>query len=430
MRMAKFHFGTALLVGMMWATAAGAQTGLPTSDAVEQWMKGPEQHLPGWNVQVHPPALTFRLRYAVSVHATANIAKAHLAGHDLHVFLRVTESKGWQSIVRHSSMNNLPNKADLEVSEDFFAEPGAYRIVIVLYDLQARAHGTWFKSVEVPGGESLPAYANAPPVDFIDDDGPFFAEVSPVVQPIDNPYPKRVDIVLNLTERSELEMSRDGSPHHRRFHAPGSASPDWTLDRPPQEVASEAVLSMGELLASWRLDGCVRVSAFDAIHAKTYLDRASSLDPGSLLKELQRNRDVAQVDAHTLTLRLKSGDFVRSFVQQIIDDHSGCDSVTAPAARMIIVISDELIFPEGEQLQSAEPALGDRTRFYLLRLAIPDPGSQFHYDYVSGRGMRMAGGRFDEVPLLMQDLHPQRFDITKPRDFQKALSHLAAALRE
>ena len=423
---AKFYLGATLLTIAILASAACAQDqgGLPPPAVVDEWLRGPEQHAPGWNVQVRAPALTFRLRYAVAIRAHGDIAKAHLASHELHVFVRVTDGEGWTSRVRHSSVANLPNRADLEVMENFYALPGTYRVAIILYDVQAKRHGTWFKSVEVPEGERLPDYDNAPPVDFISPEGPFVMNVAPRTVPIETHRPERLDIVLNLTERVELELSHPNATRSHRWSPWGFSSPDWMLDRAPQDVVSEGLLGMGELLAAWRPEGCVRVSAFDAIRAKTYLDRASSFTAQEILEELRSNRNTAAVDARTLALRRKAGDFFRSFLQNIIDDHSGCESKAAPATRSVIVISDEMVFPEGEPLQSAEPAAGQPMRVYLLRLAIPDFGSQFHFEAGSSGVVRMSSGRFDQVSRLVQDLHPQRFDITQPRDFQKLLPHL------
>src|ERR1700757_4901442 len=80
---------------LLIAVSAYAQDVIPSASTIDQWLRGPEVHLPGWEVHVQSPILTFQLRYAVAIRGRADIARAHLAGHDLHVFIRVADKKGW-----------------------------------------------------------------------------------------------------------------------------------------------------------------------------------------------------------------------------------------------------------------------------------------------------------------------------------------------
>jgi hypothetical protein len=415
-----------LLLGSAVAAYGQHPPDIPSPATIDAWLHGAEEHLPGWSIHVQSPILTFQMRYAVAIRARADIARAHLTGHDLHVFVRVADPKGWLPIPRHSSLPRLPGKADVMVSENFYATPGDYRVAFIVYDSVARTHGIWFRSVHVPD-DALPIkYAHPSEVEFIDAENPFLRYATPVPHPIENAHPLRIDVVVNLTERVELELDRQTALANTARRAPNRLTPDWMLDEPEQDVTSQSLLSVAEAVAAIDPKGCVRVSAFDAIRAKTYLDRRSTINIAHLMEELKLSRNVAQVDQRTLALRQKSAEFFRSFVQRIVDDRTACDDASsALAERAVVIVSDEMMFPKDEPLQSVEPATGNgNIRFYFLRLAIPDFERQSHFDYITGMRLRMASGRFDEVARLLSDLHPRRFDLAQPKDFERALPQL------
>ena len=424
------YAGKILLIALaVAASLVHAQDALPSEATIQQWIQGPEVRLPGWSVHVRAPALTFQLRQAVAIRARGDIEKAHFTGHEMHVYVRVADRKGWLPIPRHSHLAQLPRKADVMVSEDFFARPGDYRIAFIVYDAMTKKHGTWLRSVHVPEPDLPLAWNDVPEIEFIDAERPLQTLATPAALSIETNHPLRIDLVVNLTERAEMEMLSANAPASSGRHQVDPLTPDWMLDRAPQDVMTESLLSIAEALSAFHPNGCVKVSAFDAIRAKAYLDRSKGFDTAKLLEELKHNRNVAVVDQHTLALRERSAEFFRKFVQEIVDDNSACKSVPGPASRAVILVSDEMLFPNEDLIQSVEPNPAERnTQYFFLRLAIPDYGPVGHVEYRNGLRLRMASGRFDEVPRLLRDLHPRRFDMSQPKDFERVLLQLKDAI--
>ena len=404
-----------MLLTLVAAAAAHAQADLPSDAEVDRWMQGPEQHLPGWSVHVQPAVLTFELRFAVAIKAYASVHKAKLALHDLHVFVRVNDEASQYVEKHHGAIRKIPGTADVAVAETFYAKPGDYLVAFAVYDAINKTHGVWKKSVHVAGSHCLlPDYPQATPVEFIDPDAPFAPTSLPSLPAVGNPQPLQVDIVLNLTERKELELE-----------------PNWSLEASQQNFATQSILSIARTLAALPVNGCVRLSAIEATRAKVYLDRASTLDTAALLKTMQTSRNVNQVDLHTLALRKTASTFIKDFIDRTVKQSPACDTVVA-GERVILLVSDSLMFPEHSSLDPVDWPPGVQVRTYLFRLTVPDMGELYDYLGVSRRMRLLRLSRYpdDQVGTLLKPLDPHVFKITQPKDFQKALTTLMDDLKK
>ncbi|MGZ5545454.1 MAG: hypothetical protein ACXWIU_12330 [Limisphaerales bacterium] len=422
--------------------AAPAQTPdapeVPTHIPVGKWLSEPEQHLPGWTIHVDPPVLTFPLRLAVTVRGEATVSKTKLTGHDLHFFVKVSDATGnWFPDRRYSSIHNLPKSGIVTVTERFFAKPGDYQITLLIYDSKNDTHGVWHRSVHVAAEDSLLNYPSAPEVQFIDPDEPFKGGAAPTLPPLENHKPLLVDIVLNLTERSELELrerprSYLGDPmiHGGGTHfAPQTITPDWQLGRPRQNFTTETLLSIANTMNQLKVNGCVRVSVVDAVRSKVLLDRRSIADPGTLLASMNERRNTQKVDAHVLVMRQQAGTFLHNFLQSMIADTSACNESVKPVERAIVLISDALVFPESSQLTPLTPptVVTPATHFYFFRMTV--------HEYIHQIGMgrayvALAMSPDDQVGRLLVNLDVRRFDLSQPKDLQKALPKFMEALAQ
>jgi hypothetical protein len=402
---------------------------------VSRWIDEPEQHLPGWTFRVDGPVMTFQMRMAVTVKAEANVRKAKLVGHDLHFFVKVADANGhWFPQRRYSSIEKLPNSGDLSVTERFFAKPGDYQVAFVIYDAVSGEHGVWKHPVHVQQEESLVSHPSAGAVEFIDPDEPFKPGSSPNLPPLENHKPLQVDVILNLTERSDLEIGErtdlltQQMLHGGHFGA-RRVYPDWQLGRERQDFTTETLLTIADTLNELKVNGCTRVSVVDAVRSKVLLDRRGSVDPTTLWAAMRERRATHKVDAHVLALRQQAGTFLHNFMQTMIEDNSGCNTTERPAERAIVLLSDALVFPESKQLTPVTPptVVPPVTRFYFFRMTM--------HEYIQQIGLgraytALAMSPDDQVGKLLRDLDARRFDLSEPKDFQKALPKLMEALSQ
>lgn len=164
-----------LVLLVMVAPLACSQEPTPPV-SLEQWMHGPDQGLRGWDVHFLPPVLTFQLRYAIGLRAHARATEAKIVGHNLHVFVRVAdEASNWFPEKRYQALKEVPRGNDVAVSvaEEFLAKPGTYRIVLLVYDATSGKYGVWHKTMHVPSDAALPAYPDAPAIQFVNAEQPF-----------------------------------------------------------------------------------------------------------------------------------------------------------------------------------------------------------------------------------------------------------------
>jgi hypothetical protein len=435
-----FIMGKALFVLLLVVACAFCQNQGPPEALsripLNDWFSGPEEHLSGWTVHVDPVVLAFPLRQAVTLRGEASVSKSKLVGHDLHFFVKVADRNGrWYPARRYSSIQKLPKSAEITVTERFFAKPGEYRISLVIYDSANNTHGVWHRTVHVPEDETLLTYPSSSDVQFIDPGEPFKEGSSPSLPPLQNRKPLLVDIVLNLTERSELELGErqvyltDPMVHGGGRLATRTVYPDWQLGRHRQSFTTETLLMVADTLSQLKVNGCIRVSVVDAVRSKVLLDRQGSMDAGAVLAIMNERRNTQKVDAHILVMRQQAGIFLHNFLQNVINDNSVCADAPKPVERAIVLISDALVFPESKQLTPVTPptVVIPATQFYFFRLTV--------HEYVQQIGMGRAYAALamspdDQVGRLLVNLDVRRFDLSQPKDFQKALPKLMDALTQ
>ncbi len=425
MRTVIYIAGLVLSMAMATTCALGEVKEPPPRLPVERWLLEPEQRLPGWTVRVEGPVLTFALRQAVTLRAEADVQDSKLLGHDLHFFVRVADAQGhWLPEKRYSSIEKLPRMAKVTATERFFADPGDYRISFVIYDSVNGTHGVWHRPVHVPKSEKVLSYPYARSIEYIDPEEPFKLSDSPALPPLENRNAVRVDVVLNLTERSELELGDRHDIVLDQFTRGGRryqhVYPNWQLGRERQDFTTESLLAIAEVLDEMKLNGCVQVSVVDAVRSKVMVDRRRLLDPAAILKALKERRDTQKVDARVLLARQQAGTFLHNFLQGLIADNSGCNTPSERMDRAIVLISDALVFPESKQLTPLRPPPAEvrATRFYFLRMTVTDyvGGVAFGRAYTSA-----AIPPDDQVGRLLKDLDVHRFNLSEPKDFERAL---------
>jgi hypothetical protein len=165
--------------------------------------------------------------------------------------------------------------------------------------------------------------------------------------------------------------------------------------------------------------GCVRVSAIDILRLKVVLDR-SSADPATNLNKIQQAistlRYNASIDVHTLAGRTKAREFFHQFLEKVIDGNSGCSEAVPNVGRVIIVVSDSLMFPKGVDREPVSPPEDRNARFFHVQLS--------YTLFYTENSFPAAVTTFDEVGHMLGPLHPHNFAVVEPKDLRHAVAEI------
>jgi hypothetical protein len=368
------------------------------------WYEEPEQHAPHWRVHFDPPTLTYSQRLVVGVRATVSVHTKECRS-DWHIHLAIADENGrWSRNYDYSHIDLRgvpPNAERLHWHGYAFVRPGTYRIALVAYDPINERHFVWRKKVQVNRLSLLPEIdRDLATVEFVDPDR--IPLPIPEYIPIPTHAPVRIDVVFNLTGNEQLSLAPDKFESFRRPYA---------------EDALRGATALLSQLAPTR--GCLRVSAIDILRLKVVLDR-SSADPASNLNRIQQVipslRDSASVDAHTLAGRTKAREFFHQFLEKVIGDHDACSEAVPSGGRVIIVLSDSLMFPKGVDREPVSPPEDRNALFFHVRLS--------YTLFYRKDSFPAAITTFDEVGHMLGPLHPHNFDVVEPKDLRRAIAEI------
>jgi hypothetical protein len=382
------------LVGWFAASANAEAKSLPTVPLA--WFEEPEQHAPHWKVTLGPTFLLYSQRFTIQAEAIIPAhAKKSDRQADWHIILRVADEHGkWfeGSAYTHVEWKRVPPQIDNVMwSTNFFARPGTYHLVLLVYDATTEKHYLWRKSVHVERPDTLPELdRDLPMVEFINA-GRMRAPLGEFL-PVHSQKPVRIDVVLNLTGELQLGLHDDMFSWVRQSYVEGTlhgATGVFSQLKPDH--------------------GCVRVSAVDILHLDVTLDRTLAnpeSDWRNVHDSIIKNRDTSQVDVRTLAGRTKAREFFHRFLDRVISDNTGCGTDSGHIQRAVVVVSDSLVFPKGTDTEPVAPANEQAARFFHVRI------SPEH---------RPAD---DQVGHMLDPLHPRRFNVTSPKQLRQAVAEI------
>jgi len=369
------------------------------------WFEEPDQHAPHWRVHFDRPTLTYSQRLVLGVQAVvpANGKERH---RDWHILLRIADESGrWFHNYDYfrADLRGMPPDAKPVVWNGYaFVRPGTYRIAMVAYDAINEQHFVWRKVMQADRPSVLPEIdRNLPTVEFVDPD--HIPSAIPEYIPIQTHGPVRIDVVFNLTSNQQLSLTPS------------------RLDNLRQPYMENGMRGATELLSQLApSDGCVRVSAIDILRLKVLLDR-STADAASNLNRIQQGipntLGTAAVDVHTLAGRTKAREFFLQFLESVISDNGACTTGPPSADRVIIVVSDSLIFPKGTNSEPVSLPEHRNARFFHVR---------FSYTFFVRQDppFLTAVTTIDEVGHMISSLHPRNFDVVEPKDLRRAVAEI------
>lgn len=387
---------------------ARGQTGLPPELPLDEWLGGPDRHDFPWKVKIRDPWLTFQQRHTVQVHADfrlRDLQKHGISADDLHLVLKVANADGqWLPGEAYSPLVVKPEYGnDLETVATFYARPGRYRVALMAYDSRNHRGNLWRGDLAVHGlkGDPLPdADLNLPIIQFLPQatvarsvrrpgahrilfDATAFG-AGKLRLPIENERPVQIDIVANLA------LSDAANSPHRQ-------APDWMY-----RINADTLLQISNVLSQVNLkNGCVRFSAIDILHQKTFVERedAPNMDWAKILQQVQDFQRI-KIAAQVLASQKQTADAFAKFVEHLLED-SGCQLEESPL-HILVVVGDAFVFPNGTAMRT-------------LRVR---PESQAYYFKL----MPIGVGNWDQVENVLKPIHPVRFEFSNSLRFRQILA--------
>jgi len=377
------------------ATPVRAEEELPADFPVASWLGSPDRRDFPWRVELSHPWLTFQQRHAVRTEVTIRVRDLLAAGlslTDLHFMVKVADQDGrWlpgQSYSHFEPPREISAAHRIRSFTGLLLRPGRYTIALMVYDTAHHRGNISRLAVEVTPlkQDPLPDMEHdLPRLQFLERDQMVayqrmsFATVDPYALgdgdlrlPVRNAGPIVVDIVANLS----LSVTTD---------SPASEAPDFFYQWNGGKLLQISnVLSQIDLQA-----GCIRISALDVRRQRIFLDRrdAAHLD-WSQWKEQVTGMRRATIDVGTLAADKQQPAFLARFLESL---SAGPSCVQEPAGRVLILVSDALVFPNGTRMTAVLPERMPEVRAYYLSL-VP-----------------VAGGRWDEIHNVLKPLHPWHF---------------------
>lgn len=403
----------AFLVLVFLGRSAALDDRTPPSDIpIQSWLEGPERKDFNWKVEVGQPYLTFEQRYLVSIAATfrANsLYKAGLSAADLHFVTKFAGTDGrWfegQSYSRFDPPAKLAGGDRIYSISSVYAKPGTYRIAVMAYDRLHRKGNIWRGSVRVPPiqRDQLPGSDNnIAAVEFLLTPPTVPGMALPMLRdpwdfargnltlPVSNDSAVQVDILENLSLSNTTRMQHsEASEFVYQLHA-------------------ARVTEISRVISEMHLkSGCIRLSAVDISRQELLVDRAEIREfDWSTVKDALKARERNKIDVHTLAGEKKTPSFLSAYLARMAADPPRCNGPDGRSPmRILIVVSDNFIFPAGTEMVRLMPSKA-WTRCYHLEL-VP-----------------VGGPHWDEMGTVLKPLNPVRLETSTPIGFRKNLARL------
>lgn len=417
---------TILLVIGCFSFVASAQSVDARSRIPIELLNGPDHQDIPWKITITQPKLMFQQRYLVEIRAriSAELVSNANDGRSLRFALKVQDENGrWLADGQYNEYDvpsKLSDQKEIEYASGVYFRPGNYTIALIAFDSASGHSSVVHRAVRVEPLKEDPfpeIDRYLPTVEFpkgfpqqeVAAEAISQGELFPIAHQkewvaIDNRKPVQIDIVLNVSKRGNtMEVRPNLDPYWRRgrMMLQKNNAPDYHVD-------VGRILQIGNVLAHMQIEsGCIRVSAMDALRAKTVLDRS----PEDKLEwerfEDQINKfDQNTVDAGVLANRKRPAQYVHKFLEDLSADGNACGS---NAEHIIIVVSHGLSLPSSPKDERLTSVAGERARFYYLQ--------------------NNDGGPADDLSEILKDAKPQRLGFSSAREFRKSFGRLVTDLR-
>lgn len=433
-------FGAAiLLVGVFTSHTLFAQS-TDSSFSTERlpikaWLDGKDTSQLEWTVRVSQPRLTDYQRYEVSIVAFVWLNKADAAENtsNLLTFARFTDSHGKSYEARNTYA--LPRRTDdqqAEIATNFAAYllPGDYKVAIVAYGTGSRKHSVRHQMIHVPDipKDPLPsAWNGLPAVEFMPLHAPFGLVDGRLNLSLQASQPLRVEVIANVTPSYALK-------------------PYPVIYRRNRDAIFPELNVLSQIRAP---NGTLDVVALELDDQKVAFEQngVDRLDARSLWRSLNAH-STSVVDASALAGENREAKFFLSQVNKRITALAApSGSVNANVPTVVIVLSNQMAFPKGEDLAPISVSGDCNCRVFYIRTHVmldtfptfgrtpfrmgpgpdvtvgpPDTSPTGGLNFPPGGDGGTKISNVDQLEKTLAPLNPRVLEVKNVEDFRKAVA--------
>lgn len=343
----------------------------------------------------------------------------------LDVRLKPAGAAGWlenHDISGTRLTERLPKQSYLEFSLQALMRPGEYTVGFILFDRVSGRRSVALRTLKVRplSDDPLPEISrDLPVVEFfqrgLDESREALPELhSRLWIPLASRRPVHIELLVNVAPPDPLSGF------------PGQRSPRNLSALQQRNVAR--MLGIIKVLSQMELaNGSLHITAVD-LQRRTVLfeqEVGNELDWPRLHGTLQQVNPLS-IPVQALQGRRQNAAFFRELLQQRMpaaptahahaENGGNGGSEGSPAApeplRVFIVASSPVLFERGADLSPVQPPRGADIRVY-------------HLQYQLG-----LANVWDDLPRVLRELAPRRFELQTPEEFRRALARILAELRE
>lgn len=397
---------------------------------IEELLNGPDRQDLPWKITVQPPRLMYQQRFIVQIRVRipSSAVTSSTTRRSLHFILRVkTEDGSWSKDGQFNDFPvpaNLGNQKDIEYATGVYFRPGNYTLALIAIERDTGKISVLHRLVRVDPVKDDPfpeLDRHIPAVEFpagfpqqeVAENDLTDGELFPIAHQddwiaIDTGQPILLDVVLNISKRSEIP--RPDVPAFTRMDRvdPRSRGMMKRPTQPTYHLDIGRVLQIGNVISHLSLkSGCIRVSAIDALRAKTIVDRedGKKLDWNKFEDRIEKV-DQNTVDASVLANKKGPAQFVNKYLDTLSNDSGACGSVSR---HYVVVVSHEVSLPSGAKDERLASVNGERARFY----------------YLHGGALGMG----DDISEILKPVRPVHLDFSTPKEFRKSFGRLVGEMR-
>jgi hypothetical protein len=419
-----------LLAALLPASAAPlAAQDVSTNKALpeipfDDWVAEPHRADIPWSVGITSPQLAIIQRFVVEFRVQVPSRALNQFGPSFQLFLEVrlkpAGAQQWleaREIAATRLLQRMPKGNGLEISMQALVLPGEYTVGMVLYERISGHRSVALRKLKVRplDGDRLPEISrNLPQVEFfqrgVDDGREALGELhSRLWIPLTTRRPLHVELLVNLA-----------APEPLRSATNPLASSERNLSARHQRNLAR-MLGIIKVLSQLELtNGSLHITALDILRRSVLFeqDAGKDLDWPRLHAALEELNPLS-IPVQALEGRRKNAAFFREVIQQRLPTASSAEAHgtngngagAEDPLYVFIVVSSPAIFERGADLSPVQPPPGADLRAYYL---------QYHLN---------TNNVWDDLPRVLRQLGPRRFDLQSPEEFRRALARILNELR-
>lgn len=376
-----------------------------------------------WSINISPQQLSVVQRFVVDFRVRVSSKTLGRLGPSYQLFLAVrlkpAGATAWldaREVTGTRLLERLPKGNELEISLRALILPGAYTVGFVLFDRVSGQRSVALRTLKVRpiSGDPLPEISrNLPKVEFFQRGVDENLEALPELRsrlwiPLVTRRPLHVEVVVNFAAPEPVRGP------------PGFSDRNARNLRARHQNNVARMLGVIKVLSQMELsNGSLHITALDILRRAIIFeqDAGGDLDWPRLHTALEQINPLS-IPVQAMEGRRQNAAFFRELIQSRLPQpapaHAGNGANGKTAAeplRVFIVVSSPAVFERGADLSPVLPPPGAEFRAYYLQYQ-PSPSILW-----------------DDLPRVLRELGPRRFDLQSAEEFRRALARILADLR-